>query len=172
MQEIVQKINTELQAQWNMGWISRLHADGCQKNHVCSRGAYCQLEQDIAWSILWAVSATVDCGYRRPGRHLKMHHGAGGSQQSSVAQEKSYDYKACEFWAVAQESRARRRRMMVLQRTPAHKFVPMTPESHRRMAFVASCHTGPGSWRLPPCHTWGTEPVVWLRPSIFRDPAP
>lgn len=62
MQEIVQKINKEQQAQWNMGQISSLYEDGCQENHVCSKRAYCQLRQDVAQSILWTISATVECG--------------------------------------------------------------------------------------------------------------
>lgn len=57
-------------------------------------------------------------------------------------QEKTVTTKTLDFWAVAWESRARIRGVMVLRRTLTHKCVPVPPEGPRRMAFVASSHTG------------------------------
>lgn len=62
-----------------------------------------------------------------------------------LAQEKNYDYKNLQFLSSSIEIRARMRGVMDLHRTPAPKFVPLSPEGHIRMAFVASTHTGPRS---------------------------
>lgn len=43
------------------------------------------------------MNATVECGYGREERHLKMHHGAGNKQQNSVSSGENCDYKGLGF---------------------------------------------------------------------------
>lgn len=76
-------------------------------------------------------------------KNLKMHHRVGGKQQND-AQEKKLWLQNLQILSSSTEIKIKNEKDDGIYYME-HKFVPVPPEGCRRIAFVASCHIGPGS---------------------------